>query len=161
MYYPALLILNNHVPLQLEESTLFKTVFFPNTDKEFTELWTIHKDNLHWNNQRLDQVFASNGYPVELMIIDEDGETLATHDQIGWWDEGEHTDDLRDITITDINRILKEHQGNIEIEISSNAYLINQIVPTLPEGKVILRIPIEEFDDEFDDLPDNEFKEED
>lgn len=155
MYYPALLILNNYQPLQLEVGMMFKTVLFPNTDKEFTELWKL----IAQPYQSLDQFFAYNGYPVELMILDEDGETLATSDQIGWWDEGEHTDDLRDIELKDINRIIKDG-GYIEMEISNEAYQIAQVIPTMAEGKVILRYPIQEYGEEFDDLPSNEFNEE-
>lgn len=160
MYYPALLILNNYAPLELKDGMWFKTTLFPNTDKEFIEVWKVNKVHSNWANSDVEGFYALNGYPVEPMIIDGDGETLATVDQIGWWDEGEHTDDLRDITLTDLNRILKEQQGNIEIDISNDAYQINQIVPTVAEGKVILRIPINEYEEEFDDLPNNEFNEE-
>lgn len=156
MYYPAILILTNYIPLQLEEGMMFKTVMFPNTDKEFTELFTFP---FHKGVDRED-VFTQYGYPVELMILDYDGETLAMPDQIGWWDEGEHTEDLRDIVLKDINTILKD-EGKIEIDISSDAYQINQVVVTMAEGKVILRIPIDEYEPEFDDLPDNEIEEED
>ena len=41
---------------------------------------------------------------------------LASHDEIGWWDEGEHTDELRDITLDDINYLLREFDGYIDIE---------------------------------------------
>jgi len=157
MYYPALLILNNYVPLQVEEGMIFKSVMFPNTDKEFTILWV--KKGIPVSD--LDKFFSQHGYPVNPMVIDEDGETLAHPEQIGWWDEGDHTDDLRDITVIDMNRILKEHQGKIEIDISNEAYQINQIIPGIAEGKVILRIPIDEYTPDFDDMPDNEFNEED
>jgi len=157
MYYPALLILNNYVPLQLEEGMYFKSVLYPNTEKEYTELWELRK--LGGFVKADDQFFAQNGYPVEIMILDESGETLANHEQIGWWDEGEHTDDLRDITLSDINRILKNNDA-IEIDISEDAYQINQVIPNTAEGKVILRFPVQEYANEFDDLPDNEIEEE-
>lgn len=154
MYYPALLILNNYIPKAIELGMLFKTVLYPNTDREFIELWSISDNHVRFFHD-IDAFCAQYGYPVEVMIIDEDGETLAHPDQIGWWDEGKHTDELRDITLTDINRVIKEQQGNIEIEISSDAYQIAQVVPIMSEGKVILRIPTVE-----DDVPSNETEEE-
>jgi hypothetical protein len=156
MYYPATLILNNYIPLQLETGMYFKSIFYPNTNREFTEIWQLQK----YPSRTFDDVIIAHGYPVDVIITDSNGEILVYSEQIGWWDEGDQTDELRDITLTDINRILKEHQGNIEIDISNDAYQINQIVPTIAEDKVILRIPINEYDPEFDDLPDNEIEEE-
>jgi hypothetical protein len=156
MFYPAKLTLSNYIPFQIETGMYFKSVLYPNTDKEFTEIWTLNK----YPSRTYDDIITAHGYPVEIWIVDSDDWPLAIPEQIGWWDEGEHTNDLRDITLTDINRILKEHQGHIEIDISNDAYQINQIVPTIAEGKIILRIPVEEYNDEFDDLPDNKIEEE-
>ena len=154
MFYPALLILNNYVPLQLEVGMWFKKTHYPNTDREFIEIWQFFR-----TTKPITLFFAEYGYPVELMIIDESGETLADHDQIGWWDEGEHTDELRDITLTDINRLLK-NGSIVEIDISEDAYQMNHVIPNIAEGKVTLRFPVQEYNDEFDDLPNNEIEEE-
>lgn len=160
MYYPALLIVTNYQPLQLKEGMMFKTVLYPNTEKEFIELWKTTKFHSNWGSATaINNFYAIHGYPVELMIVDTDGQTIAEHDQIGWWDEGEQTEDLRDIELKDINKILKD-DGQIEIEISNEAYQITQVVPITAEGKVILRYPIQEYGEEFDDLPSNEFNEE-
>jgi len=154
MYYLAQLILNNYIPLQIEEGMIFKNVLYPNTEREIIELWKINGSMTRWAQAALsiDNVFTKIGYPVELMIIDEDSTILAISDQIGWWDEGEHTEDLRDITLADINRILLNN-GDVEIDISEEAFGIHQIIPTVSEGKVILRIPIDIIDEEdLDDL---------
>jgi hypothetical protein len=49
------------------------------------------------------------------MLIDEDENIVATHEQIGWWDEGEDTDEYRDITLDDINMILNENDGMVNV----------------------------------------------
>jgi len=154
MYYLAQLVLRNYIPLQIKEGMIFKNVLFPNTDKEIIEIWKMDKYKTKWTQAALsiEDVFTKIGYPVELMILDRNSGTLATADQIGWWDEGEDTEDLRDITLADINRIL-QNNGDVEIDISEEAFGIHQIIPTVSEGKVILRIPIDVIDeDDIDDL---------
>ena len=146
MYYSAQLVLTNYKPLHLEKGMWFKNVVYPNTDREYTEIWKLGDAGVHKLGtfaKTIDQFFAINGYPIEILITQTDGQTIATHEQIGWWDEGDQTDELRDITIRDINFILRNN-NEIEIDISENAYNIGQIIPTIEEGKVILRFPVED-----------------
>jgi hypothetical protein len=85
---------------------------------------------------------SRHGVPVELVIIDESGNLLASHDEIGWWDEGEHTDELRDITLDDINYLLREFDGYIDIEYDEDEGIV------FMEDKVVLSlVPDEELDD--------------
>ena len=158
MYYSAQSMLTNYIPLRIEEGMMFKAVLYPNTDKEMIEILKMDKYKTKWAQAALsiDDVFTKIGYPVELSIIDGDGNTtLAISDQIGWWDEGEDTEDLRDITLADINRILMNN-GNVEIDISEDALGIYQIIPTISEGKVILRMPIDQEEAEDEDNIPNE-----
>jgi len=142
----------------------FKKVLYPNTEKEYTEIWKLGDAGVHklgTFSKTIDQFFTNNGYPVEISIVDSGGEPLAYPHEIGWWDEGDQTDELRDITTRDINSILRNN-SQIEIDISENAYKIGHIIPTIEEGKVILRYPIED-EEELDDSPlhnDSEEKEE-
>jgi hypothetical protein len=85
---------------------------------------------------------AKHGCPVELLIIDESGNLLASHDEIGWWDEGDDSDEYRDITLDDINYLLREFEGYIDIDVDEDEGV------TLIEDKVVLSLqPDEEFDD--------------
>jgi hypothetical protein len=145
MYYSAQLVLTNYKPLHIEQGMWFKNVVYPNTDREYTEIWILTK---HIRTD--EELIRSYGYPIEIHVI-ANGEVLAYPHQIGWWDEGDCTDELRDITIRDINSILR-NEGKIEIDISENAYKIGVISPTIEEGKVILRYPIED-EEEIDDMP--------
>ena len=79
---------------------------------------------------------------------DDDGSVIATHDEIGWWDEGEDTDELRDITLDDINYILREEQGFLSIDIDDEE---EDLVPLFIEDKVVLSFLQEDDDDDLED----------
>jgi hypothetical protein len=108
-----------------------------------------------------------NGYPVEPYIIGEDEEILAEPEEIGWWDEGEHSDEYRDITINDVNLILNEFDGEIVIDgewfgydDDECQYPEDKFFPTVYDDKVVLSFP--EYDDEweYDTLTDQDVWEE-
>lgn len=64
-----------------------------------------------------------HGYPVGPFIVDignpnlPEEEILATPNQIGWMDEGEHTDELMDIELKHMNKILDDDDGWLFIEV--------------------------------------------
>jgi hypothetical protein len=98
-----------------------------------------------------------NGYPVEPYIIGEDEEILASPNEIGWWDEGEETDEYRDVTINDVNMIINEFDGEIAIDgdlygydddDEDCEYPEDKFFATLYADKVILSFP--EYDDEWE-----------
>jgi hypothetical protein len=55
------------------------------------------------------------------------------HDNIAWWDEGEHTDELRDITLKDINYIFKEFDGYVDVQLDDDEEEI-----LMYENKIVL-----------------------
>ena len=139
MWYKAEIVLKSYFPLELEEGMLFINRISVGIIEPYVELWEIEDitDNV-------DTFMAINGAPVELMIIDDEGQLIASHDEIGWWDEGEHTDELRDVTLDDINYILKEFDGYVDIEYdeTNDDFVIY-------EDKIVLSIIP---DDDFEDL---------
>lgn len=94
-----------------------------------------------------------NGYPVQPWVIDignpnvPDDEILATPDQIGWMDEGDHTDELMDIEVRHMNFILDRYNGWVGIETDNDGD------PVLFMDKVTISYP-EDIDDEWDDIED-------
>lgn len=109
---------------------LFYRTIYEGTEREYAELWTLDKPPPD------DDIFMLvNGAPVELCITDELGHVLATHEEIGWFDEGEHTEDLRDVTIKDLNIILKNHKGMLDIDMNDST----PPVPDFQEEKVVIR----------------------
>ena len=139
MYYPAEIVIRNYKPLHLEKDMLFINKIYHGSYKELIEIWALDKVP-----QDEEKFIQENGYPVELAVIDYDQDLLAEHHEIALFDEGDHTDELRDITIADLNIIFQEFDGGVEIEIDEET-----MDPVFIEGNVVLRLPIdEEYEEE-------------
>jgi hypothetical protein len=137
MWYPAEIVFNSYLPPELEVGMLFVNRISVGVIEPFVELFELEE-----LPEDPDAFMSRHGVPVELAIIDENGNLLASHDEIGWWDEGEHTDELRDITLDDINYLLREFEGYIDIEYDEDDGV------TIIEDKVVLSlVPEEDFDD--------------
>jgi hypothetical protein len=137
MWYPAEIVTSSYLPPELEVGMLFVNRISVGVIEPFVELFELEE-----LPEDPDAFMTKHGVPVELAIIDENGNLLATHDEIGWWDEGEDTDELRDITLDDINYLLREFDGYIDIDGDEDEGV------TLIEDKVVLSlVPDEELDD--------------
>jgi hypothetical protein len=137
MWYPAEIVVKSYLPPELEVGMLFVNRISVGVIEPFIELFEL--DELPENP---DAFMSRHGVPVELAIIDESGNLLASHDEIGWWDEGEHTDEYRDITLDDINYLLREFDGYVDIEYDEDEGIV------FMEDKVVLSlVPDEELDD--------------
>jgi hypothetical protein len=126
------------MPKQLEKGMWFINKINPGTRKEYSEIWAL--DNVPL--QPLEEFVTQHGAPVEPYLIYNE-QVLAEPHEIGWWDEGEHTDELRDITLDDINYILRELDGYVDVEydeVEDDFVII--------DDKVVLSIaPEDDFDD--------------
>ena len=111
MFILAELVLKSYKPVKLEPGMWFVQKFQTGTRWESSEVFAI--DKVPQDEQ---EFINKNGYPVEPYIIGEDEEILASPNEIGWWDEGEETDEYRDITINDVNMIINEFDGEIAID---------------------------------------------
>ena len=141
MWYPGEIVLRSYSPFTLEEGMLFVNRISVGIMEPYVELWALEEIP-----EDKDVFMATNGAPVELLIIGDEDQCLATESEIGWWDEGEHTDELRDITLDDINLILREWDGWLAIEMEDEDENGNTR-PNLFEGKVILTLDQEENDE--------------
>jgi len=150
MWYTGEIVLKSYLPFTLEEGMLFVNRISVGIMEPYIELWTLEEIP-----EDADTFMAANGAPVELFIIDDDEELLATEEELGWWDEGQHTDELREISLDDINYLLRECDGYIDIELSEND---EEPGPILFEDKVILKVP--ESDDDWDETLDEQLEEE-
>ena len=142
MYFLAQLVVKSYIPHTLEKGMWFvKTLYYG--DKLIFAL-----DKTFLNKEEEEAFITENGYPVKPYIVEEymDGSTpaiLATPEEIGWLDEGEDTDELRDVTLEDINYIVNYEDGFLLIDIDGETG-----EPTLAEGKVIIAIPDDEEGEE-------------
>lgn len=137
MWYTGEIILESYLPLELEEGMLFVNRISVGVIEPYIELWQLEEIP-----EDMDLFLTTNGAPVKIYIIDTDNEILATEDEIGWMDEGEHTDELRDVTLDDINLILREYEGYLDIEIDDED---EDFLPIVIDGKVIISIYEEEI----------------
>lgn len=150
MFILAELVLKSYKPTKLEPGMWFVQKFQTGTRWESSEVFAI--DKVPQDEQ---EFINKNGYPVEPYIIGENEEVLAKPDEIGWWDEGEETDEYRDITINDVNMIINEFDGEIAIDgdlygydDDECQYPEDKFFATLYADKVILSFP--EYDDEWE-----------
>ena len=149
MWMSAEIVISSYLPPELEVGMLFVNRISVGVIEPFIELFELEE-----LPEDPDAFMSRHGVPVELSIIDEDGDLLASHDEIGWWDEGEHTDELRDITLDDINYLLREFDGYIDIEYDEDEGI------TIIEDKVVLSLVPEENDDDWDVTLDEGLEEE-
>jgi hypothetical protein len=139
MWYPAEIVLSSYLPPELEVGMLFINRISVGVIEPFVELFEL--DELP---EDPDAFMAKNGAPVTLVITTpEDGNVRATQNEIGWWDEGEDSDEYREVTLDDINYLLREFDGYVDIEFDDDKDIV------LIEGKVVLSLQLEE--DEFMD----------
>jgi hypothetical protein len=134
------MVVANYKPLKLEVGMLFLTKIHQNTVKEFIEIWTLFK----LPNISAEEFFIKNGYPITIYIVnDSNGLVLAQGTEIGWWDAGDEVDELRDISLKEINTILNDYEGILEIDFIEES----ESTPRFVEEKVILRLHTEEEDE--------------
>lgn len=135
MWYPAEIVLKSYLPSELEVGMLFTNRISVGVIEPFIELFELEEIP-----EDGDAFMAKHGCPIELAIIDEDGDLLASHDELAWWDDGPESDEYRDITLDDINYILRECEGYVDIQIEDG----EDFFVTFIEDKVILSLQLEE-----------------
>ena len=138
MFIQAKIVPKSYKPLKLEQGMFFVTI----------KNNAIHLHTLNFVPRDVETYSQLNGWPIELYIVFEGNpnlkefEVLATPEQIGWFDDGEFSDEISDITIRQINKIFSDHQGYLTIEFD---HITNQ--PTLYDNKVTIRYVDNDSDD--------------
>jgi hypothetical protein len=140
MWYPAEISLSSYLPPELEVGMLFINRISVGVIEPYIELFELEE-----LPEDPESFMVRFGAPVELVIIDDDENIIASHEEIGWWDEGEHSDEYRDITLNDINYILRELDGYVDVEydeVEDDFVILNDkvILSVVPEE--------EEFEEE-------------
>lgn len=176
MFILGKLVFQSYIPSEFEKGMLFLrkvSMMKLRTLIEYNEVFELKEVP-----RDIESFVLVNGWPVLPFIFsitanpDAFADPLATPDQIGWWDDGPESDELRDADIKDYNYILENEDGYIEIEVDA---FMNEdgeeiVTPILYMDKVTVRIPTddedyeeyEEYDDEedgwddMDDEPDYE-----
>lgn len=138
MWYPAEISLSSYLPDTLQEGMLFINRISVGVVEPYIELFELEQVP-----EDQDEFMAKHGAPVKVIIITpDDGNVRATQDEIGWWDDGDDVDEYREVTLDDINYLLREFNGYVDIEFDDEEDIV------LIEGKVVLSlVPDEEFED--------------
>lgn len=150
MYILAKLVFLNYIPEKFERGMRFKS-----PDGEIYGFMSI--------SIPLEQIIEKLGYPVAPYIMpisanpDDKVEPLVYPDQIGWWDDGPHSDELRDVTNADLTRVMLEEDGYLQLEVSVRTLPNGTefVTPELYMDKATFGIAIDEaldFDEAMDEL---------
>ena len=144
MFIDCKLVLKSYIPEKLEKGMWFVRVKTEVIYGEKQEYLSVHQLDLVPRD--METYLTYNGYPVKPylvypMINPDDTEVVAAYpEEIGWWDEGEHVDELRDITVKDINNILEWDNSMVQIEVLDDEEDEDGTpIPLLYDGKVTLR----------------------
>lgn len=137
MWMPAEISLSSYLPSELEVGMLFINRISVGVIEPYIELFELEDIP-----EDPDAFMAKNGAPVTLVITTiEDDNVRATEEQIGWWDDGDDSDEYREVTLDDINFLLRECDGYVDIEFDDDGDVV------LIEGKVVLSlIPEDDFE---------------
>jgi hypothetical protein len=147
MHHPVELVLKSYMPRQLEIGMWFITKINPGTRKEYSEIWALDKMPL----QSMEEFIAANGAPVEPYLI-YDEQVIAEPHEIGWWDDGEEYDELRDIELRDVNIIINDFDGYVDVEVDEYDFAYDdELNPILYADKVTMTIPGMYEEEEDDD----------
>lgn len=141
MWYPAEISLSSYLPDELQEGMLFINRISVGVIEPYIELFELEEvpGDMY-------EFMAKHGAPVEILIIDEDNNILAYSEEVGWWDEGEDTDELRDITLDDINYLLRELDGYVDIQVEDDG---EEFIPVTYDDKIVLSL-VPEDDEDWD-----------
>lgn len=145
MWFAAEIALKSYLPDTLQEGMLFTNRISVGVVEPYIELFELEEVP-----EDQDEFMAKHGAPVEILIITpDDGNVRATQEYIGWWDDGDDVDEYREVTLDDINYLLREFDGYVDIEFDDDGDIV------LIEDKVVLSlVPEEEWEDWDETLED-------
>lgn len=136
MHYTVELVLKSYMPKQLEPGMWFITKLHQDTTKEYVEIWALDKVP----SEPMEEFITKNGAPVEPYLMYKE-QPIAQPNEIGWWDEGEHIDELRDVELKDINLIMNNYNGFVDVEIDEWDFVHeDEINPLSYEGLVVMSL---------------------
>ena len=130
MWIEAELVFSAYKPIKLEKGMKF----FKRNKQELYEL--------EFNNSATESYMEEYGCPVDLSLFEWNPANpyvnqFATSHEIGWIDEGDDSDEIREIMIDDINSILRT---NARCQVQCKYIDVGIYVPVFDEEKVIIRL---------------------
>tara|TARA_R100000541_G_C1885264_1_gene82860 strand:+ start:658 stop:1104 length:447 start_codon:yes stop_codon:yes gene_type:complete len=146
MWIAVELVFHQYGPDEIKPGTLFMNLLYVGTDKEVVEVFEIDKQTADLANKRLINI-DEFGYPVQPFLLDDDGKVVSTPDEIGWFDHPRE-EILQEFTTKEMNIVMRDFDGLLEIFIDEDEYEDNFIQPIYEQELVILRGLSPDEDDE-------------
>jgi hypothetical protein len=144
MFIQAKLIFQSYIPEKLEKGMMF-------IGMQHKEIVIYTMNHIPTQKEDKELFIQLNGFPVKPYIyfegnpnIPKETYLLVSPKNIGWIDEGDDSDELRDIELKDFNNILN-NDGWIELEVlqenEESPYINenNQFIPIFYEHKVTIK----------------------
>tara|TARA_R100001509_G_scaffold134515_1_gene88096 strand:+ start:107 stop:562 length:456 start_codon:yes stop_codon:yes gene_type:complete len=132
------LAFHHYEPDEFTPDTLFMNVRYPGTDKESIDVFPLGNTTLELFDKGM-IIPESFGHPVEPHILDDNGRSITSPDEIGWFDHPRHEEEYQHFTYKEMNIIMSEFDGLCEILVDEEEYLNNFIQPMYVDDKVVLR----------------------
>lgn len=134
---------------ELKEGMLFMNHLYPGSEeREHVEIFKLNKESLH-ELISPEIMFMENGFPVYPYLLDSDGKIVATPDEIGLFDPGEASVNLIEFGVKEMNFIMREFDGLLEVFVDEDEYEQGDIVPVLDDDQVILKF-LDDNEEELD-----------
>ena len=136
---------------ELNEEMIFMNHLYPGSEeKEHLELFSLSSSGFNIAEHSTEIVYMNNGFPVYPYLIDEDGKVVATPDEIGWFDHPKHETELQDFTVKEMNIVMRDFDGLIEILVDDDELEKGRILPIYEENLVILRGLLDDEDEDIE-----------
>ncbi len=149
MWVACELVFRNYDPQELKEGMLFINELNPgNEEKEQVEVWTLKEENIYEDLVTYDMMVFECGFPVRAYIIDDDGIPIALPEELGWFDPGSRSKELIPFTTSEMNFIMQEFDGLLEIFVNEDELEEGIIDPVYEDDLVILRFLTDDEDAE-------------
>jgi len=144
MYFEAELVCKSYIPDELELGMYFLNYITVGILEPYPELWELKEIP-----EDMDKFMSINGCPVNLYIVDDEDNELATPDEIAYFDKGDEYETLDIITLKEINIIFQEYDGWLDLEIDEHYYEnYNEIVAFIYDDMATIRYLQEEIEEE-------------
>ena len=124
---------------ELRAGMLFMNHLYPgNKGREHIEIFELTKESIH-EQITPEIMYMENGFPVYPYLLDLEGKVVSTPEEIGLFDPGDVLDSLIEFGVKEMNFIMQEFDGLLEVFVDENEYEQGLTVPVLDNGQVILK----------------------
>ncbi len=124
---------------ELRAGMLFMNHLYPgNEGREHIEIFELTQESIH-EQVTPELMFMENGFPVYPYLLDLEGAVVATPEEIGLFDPGEVSDNLIDFGVKEMNFIMQEFDGLLEVFVDEDKYEQGVTLPVLDDGQVIMK----------------------